>query len=135
METILAYSFVTIAILYLIIKKSKWVIQSDLKEWCKIIILAISNFMIYCLIQYSHGFIKWTIRLNKFHQYPYKNPFCMLVIIYSIISFIVLGAYYIKERKNEYGIAKTLLFLLTIHIVAILFVIFLSPINYFFVFN
>ena len=132
METVLVYSLITISILYLIIKKSKSVMQADLKEGHKIGILAIFNFMIYCLLQYSYGFIQWTIRLNKFHRYPYKNPFCMLVIIYCIISFIILGTYYIKYRKNEYGIAKTVLFLFIIHILAILLVIFFSPINYFF---
>ena len=132
MENILVFSLITIVILYLIIKVSKSVMQTDLSEWCKIIILAVSNFMLYCLLQYSYGFIQWTIRFNKFHRYPYKNPFCILIIIYCIISFIILGVYYIKYRKNKYGIAKTVFFLFIIHILAILFVIFFSPINYFF---
>ena len=116
-----------IAILYLIIEKSKSVIKADLNEWCKIIIWAISNFMIYCLLQYSYGFIRWTIRFNKFHRYPYKNPFCMLVIIYCIISFIILGRVYIKYQKYEYGIAGTVLLFIVIHILAILLVMFFSP--------
>lgn len=127
MEKILGYSLITIAILYEIIKRSKSVIKEDLDEWRKIVILAISNFMIYCLLQYSYGFIQWTIRFNEYHRYPYKNPFCILVIIYCIISFIILGTYYIKYRKNEYGIAKTVLFLLAIHILAILLVMLFSP--------
>ena len=129
MENILVYSLITITVLYLIIRVSKLVIHADLGEWCKTSILAVSNFMIYCLLQYSYGFIQWTIRLNKFHRYPYKNPFCMLVIIYCIISFIILGTHFIKYEKNEYGIKKTVLFLFVIHILAILLVIFFSPFN------
>ena len=129
MENILAFSLATIAFLFFIIAVSKSVIHSDLGDWCKIIILAVLNFVIYCLLQYSYGFIQWTIRLNKFDSYPYKNPFCMLVIIYCIISFILLGIQFIKYEKNEYGIKRTVLFLFAIHILAILLVIFFSPFN------
>ena len=132
MEKILAFSSITIAFLFFIIAVSESVIHSDLCDWCKIIILALLNFVIYCLLQYSYGFIQWTIRLNKFHRYPYKNPFCMLVIIYCIISFIILGRHFIKYEKNEYGIKNTVLFLFAIHIIAILLVIFFSPFNYWF---
>ena len=133
METILVFSAITIAVLFLIIKASKSVIYDVyMDKWCKIIDLAISHSIIYCLLQYAYGFIQWTIRLNKFQRYPYKNPFCILVIIYCIISFIILGTYYIKETKNEYGILKTVLFLLAIHILAILLVMLLSPFKNFF---
>lgn len=132
MENILIYSIITIAILYQIIRKSKSVIESELKEWIKIVILAVSNFIIYCLLQYSIGFIAWTIRFHKFQQYPYKNPFCMLVILYCMISIVILGGCYIKHEKEEYGIGSTLLFLEIIHILAFILVMFLSPVNYFF---
>lgn len=132
MGNILTFSMITIVILYQIIRKSKSVIESELKEWIKIVILAVSNFMIYCLLQYSVGFITWTIRFHKFQRYPYKNPFCMLVILYCVVSFIILGGCYIKHEKEEYGIGSTLLFLEIIHILAIILVMFLSPVNYFF---
>lgn len=127
MGKILSFSYIIISILLLIIMCSITVIKSNLRERYKIILWAILNYVIYCLLQYSYGFIQWTIRLNKFDRYPYKNPFCMLVIFYCIISFIILGTYYIIYKKNEYGIGKTVLYLVLIHILAILFVIFLSP--------
>ena len=133
MEKIITFSIIVITILGLIIKASKAVIyDAYMGKWFKIIDLSVSHFLIYCLLQYAYGFIKWTIRLEKYNQYPYKNPFCILVIIYCIISFIILGIYYIKHIKDEYGIAKTILFLFAIHIIAILLVMLLSPFNYFF---
>ena len=129
MEEILAFSSIVIAFLLFIIAVSESVTHSDLGDWCKIIILAVLNFVIYCLLQYSYGFIQWTIRLDKYDSYPYKNPFCMLVIIYCIISFIILGTRFIKYEKNEYGIKNTILFLFAIHIIAILLVVFYSPFN------
>lgn len=130
MENILVFSLIVIAILYFIIEKSKLVINGELDEWCKIVILAISNFMIYCLLKYCYGFIRWTIRCDIFHRYPYYNPFCILVIIYCIISFIILGTYYIKYQKNEYGTVRTVLLFLTIHILAILLAMFFSPFTF-----
>ena len=127
MEKILSYSAVVLVMLYLIIVGSISALQSNLEEKYKVIILTVLNYVIYCLMQYSFGFIQWTIRLNKFDWYPYKNPFCMLVIIYCIISFIILGAYYIKYKKSEYGTKKAAWFLVAIHISSILLVIFLSP--------
>lgn len=132
MEKILIFSLITITLLYLIIRGSRAVIYSDLDKWCKIIDLAVLNSIIYCLLQYAYGFIQWTIRLNKFYRYPYKNPFCILVIIYCIISFTILGSHYIKYTKNEYGITKTVLLLFVIHILAILLVMFFSPFKNFF---
>ena len=52
MEKILAFSSITIAFLFFIIAVSESVIHSDLGDWCKIIILALLNFVIYCLLQY-----------------------------------------------------------------------------------
>lgn len=52
MENILAFSIATIAFLFFIIAVSKSVINSNLGDWCKIIILAVLNFVIYCLLQY-----------------------------------------------------------------------------------
>ena len=128
MENILIFSFITIALLYLIIKTSKSVIyDAHMDNWCKIIDLAVLHSIIYCLLQYAYGFIMWTIRLNKFNRYPYKNPFCMLVIVYCIISFIILGIHYIKYGKNEYDMTKTIWFLCIIHILAILLIICFSP--------
>lgn len=129
MEKILAFSYFAIAFLSIIIVWSISVIRSDFKEKYKIIILALLHFVIYCLVQYSYGFIQWTIRLNKFDNYPYKNPFCMLVIIYCIISFIILGRFYIKYKKEEVGTSKAVWTLIGIHILAILLIIFFSPLK------
>lgn len=129
MEKIISFSYITIEILFLIIMGSISVIKSNLDEKYKTIIWAILNFIIYCLIQYSYDFIQWTIRLNIYHRYPYKNPFCILVIIYCIISLIILGIYYIKYQKNEYDIRIAVLLLLIIHVSAILLVMFFSPFN------
>lgn len=132
MEKILIFSYVTIIMLLNLIIGSKFAMRAKINEYYKIIILSAVHFIIYCLIQYAFGFIHWTIRLNKFDNYPYKNPFCILVIIYCIISFIVLGVCYIKYGKNEYGIGNTSLLLFVIHVLAIFLVVFFSPINYFF---
>ena len=132
MEKILIFSYVTIIMLLNLIIGSKFAMRAKINEYYKIIILSAVHFIIYCLIQYAFGFIQWTIRLDKFDNYPYKNPFCMLVIIYCIISLIVLGVCYIRYEKNEYGIENTALLLFVIHVIAIFFVVFFSPINYFF---
>lgn len=127
MEKILVFSFIVIAVLYFIIDKSKLVINGDLDEWLKSVILVISHFMIYCLLKYCYDFVRWTIKWNGFYRYPYYNPFCILVMIYCIISFILLGTYYIKYQKNEYGTFRALFLFLTIHILAILLAKFFSP--------
>lgn len=127
MEKIFVFSYLTIALLALIIIGGMSIIRSNLKEGYKIIPLAGLHFIIYCLLQYSYEFIQWTIRFNKFDNYPYKNPFCVLVIIYCIISFIIFGIYYIKYNKYKYSITSSILFLLVIHLLAILFVLFFSP--------
>ncbi len=132
MEKILIFSYVTIIMLLNLIIGSKFAMRAKINEYYKIIILSAVHFIIYCLIQYAFGFIQWTIRLNKFDNYPYKNPFCMLVIIYCIISLIALEVCYIKYGKNKYGIENTALLLFVIHVIAIFFVVFFSPINYFF---
>lgn len=129
MTKILYFSWVTIAMLAIIVFVSISVIQSNSKEIKKIFILAIFHFLIYCLVQYSCGFIQWTIRFNKFDSYPYKNPFCILVIIYCIISFSILGTCYIRYGKNKYGITKTIWFWFVIHILALLFLMIFSPFN------
>jgi len=90
MEKILIYSLIVIAILYLIIEKSKSVIKADLNEWCKIIIWAISNFMIYCLLQYSYGFIRWTIRFNKFHEYGIAGTVLLFIVIHILAILLVM---------------------------------------------
>ena len=129
MAKILYFSWATIAMLAIIIIGSISVIQSNSKEIKKISILAVLHFLIYCLVQYSCGFIQWTIRLDKFDRYPYRNPFCILVIIYCIISFSILGAYYVKYGKNKYGITKTIWSWFVIHILALLFLMIFSPFN------
>ena len=58
METILVFSAITIAVLFLIIKASKSVIYDVyMDKWCKIIDLAISHSIIYCLLQYACGLL------------------------------------------------------------------------------
>ena len=64
MEKILVFSFIVIAVLYFIIDKSKLVINGDLDEWLKSVILVISHFMIYCLLKYCYDFVRWTIQWN-----------------------------------------------------------------------
>lgn len=132
MGNIFVFSYITINILVKLVIGSIFVMRAKINEYLKIIILAAVHFIIYCLIQYAYGFIEWTIRLNKFNSYPYKNPFCMLVIVYCIISFIVLETCYIKYAKNEYGAENTVLLLFVINVLAIFCVVFFSPINYFF---
>ena len=112
MENILIFSYITIIMLLKLIIGSKFVMSAKINEYYKIIILSAVHFIIYCLIQYAFG--------------------CMLVIIYCIISLIVLGVCYIRYEKNEYGIENTALLLFVIHVIAIFFVVFFSPINYFF---
>lgn len=129
MAKILYFSWATIAMLAIIIIGSISVIQSNSKEIKKISILAVLHFLIYCLVQYSCGFIHWTIRWDKFDNYPYKNPFCILVIIYCTISFIISGTYYIRYEKNKYGITKTIWSWIVIHILALLFLMIFSPFN------
>lgn len=127
MKKILTFSIWTINILCLIIFGCISIIRSDKKEKTKFLSVVALHSIIYYLIKYCYTFIKWTIRTSKFDWYPYRNPFCMLVIIYCIISFIVFGIYYIKYEKNKYGISKTILFLLAIHILANLITIILNP--------
>ena len=132
MDKILDGSLFIIAILFSVIKVSKSVMNSNLKEFSKIIILAVTNFVIYCLLQYSYGFIQWTIRINTFYKYPYRNLFCMLVICYCLISFVTLGAYYIKYIKDKYGVVGGVWLLVAIHILAIVLLLLFSPFNHFF---
>ena len=132
METVISFSTIIIAILFFIIKGNQSVIQSDSNEWRKIITLTISNFVVYCLALYCYGFIQWTIRLDKFYRYPYRNPFNIIVIICCIIFFIVLGIWYVKYRKKEYGITMSIVILWITHILAILLIVILQPFRNFF---
>lgn len=127
MSGILVFSYLTIAALSLIIVWSMSVIRLNLKEKYKIIPLAILHFIIYCLLKYAIEFILWTIRLDKFDSYPYRNPFFILVIIYCIISFIIMGRFYIKNKKNECGVKKIVFLLFTIHILSIFLLMFFCP--------
>ena len=129
MGNIIFFSWITIVMLFFIVSISILVIRNDLKKRKEIGALVALNFLIYCLLQYSCGFIHWTIRWDKFDNYPYKNPFCILVIIYCIISFSILGAYYIRYGKNKYGITKTIWSWFVIHILALLFLMIFSPFN------
>jgi len=127
MRKILDFSIFTIVILSLIVAGSISLIRSDREEKRKTVILSIPHFVIYCLLQYCCGFILWTIRLDKFDRYPYRNPFCILVIIYGIIAFSVLDIYYIRYEKNKYSIRVALWLLLAIHILAIFLLLIFSP--------
>lgn len=132
MEKILVYSYWAIGFLAVIIVLSMSVIRSNFKEKYKIIPLAALHFVIYCLAQYAWNFILWTIRLDKYDNYPYKNPFCMLFIAYSIISFIIIIVYYFKHNENKNSVFQSIVYLCGVHILAILFVIFFSPFSYWF---
>lgn len=129
MGNIIFFSWITIVMLFFIVSISILVIRNDLKKRKEIGALVALNFLIYCLLQYSCGFIHWTIRWDKFDNYPYKNPFCILVIIYCTISFIISGTYYIRYEKNKYGLKKAFLFLIMIHLLALLLIMFFSPFN------
>ncbi len=126
MEKILSFGtiYISLAIVFIILVKEK-IIESNKKEWIKIIHLSIANFMNYVLLLYCNRFVSWTVELGKFHQYPYKNPFCIFVFICCIIVFVVLGAYYIKYYKYIYDIEEILLLLIATHILAILLLIIL----------
>ena len=101
--------------------------KEGLDEKSRIIALAILHSIIYCLLQFSYGFVQWTIRFNKFHQYPHRNPFYIFVSICCIVSVIIMGIFYIKYRKEEYGTAKTVLYLIAINTLAIILVMIFSP--------
>lgn len=127
MEKIFVYSYLAIGLLSAIVACGMSVICSNFKEKYKIIPLSALHFVIYCLMQYAWGFILWTIRFNKFDNYPYKNPFCMLFIAYSIISFIILIVYYFKHNENKNTVIQSIAYLCGIHILAILLMLFFSP--------
>ena len=125
MEKIMAFGimYITLTVSFIILVKE--IIQSNRDKWIKIILLSISNFMNYVLLLYCYSFVSWTIKLEKFHQYPYKYPFCIFVFICCIIVFAILGTYYIKHHKNIYGIKETVLLFIVTHILAILLLILL----------
>ena len=115
--------YIAIAVSFVIIVKE--IIESNKDECKKTIVLSISYFMNYTLLLYCYRFVSWTIEFEKFHRYPYKNPFCIFVFVCCIIVFVILGIYYIKYQKNIYGIKQTLLLFIAIHILAILLLILL----------
>ena len=124
MENILVFSYITIMFLFAIIIGSKYAMNAKIRERYKIIILAVLHSVIYCLAYHAYDFIQWTIRLNKYDSYPYRNQFCILVIIYCIISFIILGVLLrMKHKKDEYPISTTIILWFIIHILAILLAI------------
>ncbi|MCI9246666.1 MAG: hypothetical protein HFJ30_06050 [Clostridia bacterium] len=128
MELVFYCSSFTVAILSSIIAWSISIIKKEgLDEKSRIIALAILHSIIYCLLQFSYGFVQWTIRFNKFHQYPHRNPFYIFVSICCIVSVIIMGIFYIKYRKEEYGTAKTVLYLIAINTLAIILVMIFSP--------
>lgn len=129
MEKIISFSIVVIAALSYIVIGSIAIIKSTAQEKGKVATLAILHSLVYCLLQYACGFIQWTIKLDKFDQYPYRNPFCMLVIIYCIITFIIIGTYYIKYGKNKYGVPTAVWLWIAIQIASLFLILFFSPFN------
>lgn len=129
MENILIFSYMTIMFLLAIIIGSKYAMSAEIKVQYKVIILTILHSIIYWLIYQASNFIQWTIQFDKVQNYPYRYPFCFLVIIYCVLSFIIMGILLrMKHKKDEYPMSTTIIFLLIIHILSILITIkFLIP--------
>lgn len=125
MEKLISYGciYITLAVLFILLVKE--IIQSNKDTDVKVVLLALLNFMNYCLLLYCYSFVSWVVKFDKFHKYPYHYPFCIFVFICCIIVFVISGTYCIKYQKNIYSINKTVLFWLITHIVAILLLIFL----------
>lgn len=123
MEKLISYGwiYITLAVSFILLVKE--IIQSNKDTHIKIILLSLLNFINYCFLLYCYSFVSWVVKLDKFHNYPYRYPFCIFVLICCIIIFIISGTYCIKYQKEIYIVKDAVLFLLITHIVAILLLI------------
>ena len=126
MEKLISYGWIYITLAVTFILLFKEIIQSNKNTHIKIILLSLLNFINYCFLLYCYSFVSWVVKLDKFHKYPYRYPFCIFVLICCIIIFIISGTYCIKYQKEIYTVKDSVLFLLITHIVAILLLILLK---------
>ena len=126
MKTFLSFSriYMIFAVLFILIAKG--IIQSNKDIKIKIIFISLLNFINYLLLLYCANFVSWVVKFNKFHNYPYHYPFCVIVFFCSIMLFIISGIFFIKYQKDTYNVQKAILFLFITHIVSILPFIFLK---------
>ena len=116
-------AYITFAITLIVIAVQ--ITKSNINSLKKTILLSIPYFVNYTLLLYCYRMITWTIESNKIHQYPYKYPFCIFVLICCIITFLIMGIYYIINQKKQYGIEQSLLLFIYIHVIAIILIILL----------